>query len=97
MKVPTTLAAVIALLATSASCHAQPLISSRQAGGVNICAAVQGTSNGCVESAAVAEPLFFTCSNSVQTLFTCDGGCRQLNAANLPTCDNGKLFHGSVV
>lgn len=73
-----------------------PLVAARQ-GDVNICAAVQGTQNGCVESAAAGkQALFFTCDNGTQTLFTCDGGCRQQNAANLPTCDNGKLFNGTI-
>ncbi|CAN8103631.1 unnamed protein product [Discula destructiva] len=73
-------------------------VGSRQAGGVNICGSVPpGTLNGCIESAAVAQPLFFVCANNVQTVFTCDGGCRQQNAANLPTCDNGQPFTGSLV
>lgn len=95
MKIYTITAAFVAM--QSSLCSAFPSIGRRQAGGANICAAVQGTLNGCVESAAVDQPLFFTCSNGIQTLFTCDGGCRQQNAANLPTCDNGQLFNGSVV
>lgn len=95
MKIYKTLAAAL-VAAQSSETLGAPLLT-RQAGGVDICAAVQGTLNGCVESAAAGQPLFFTCSNGTQTLFTCDGGCRQQNAANLPTCDNGQLFNGSVV
>lgn len=98
MKTRSFTAVLAALVAMHTSlCLAFPLIGTRQDGGVNICAAVQGSSNGCVESAAVATPLFFVCANGVQTLFTCDGGCKQQNAANLPTCDNGQPFNGSVV
>lgn len=88
------MAALVAML--SSLSMGLPL-DTRQTGGVNICAAVEGTLNGCVESSAAGQPLFFTCSNGTQTLFSCDGGCRQQNAANLPTCDNGQLFNGSVV
>lgn len=94
MKFSPALAALVTL--QSSLVLAFPLVA-RQAGGVNICAALQGTANGCVKSGAVDQPLFFTCANGVQTLFTCDGGCKQQNAANLPTCDNGQLFNGSVV
>lgn len=68
-------------------------VSGRQS--VNICQTVQ-TQNGCIQSASFSSPIFFTCENGQQTLFTCDGGCRQGNAANLPTCDNGKLFNGTI-
>lgn len=68
------------------------------AGGVNICAAVVGFSNGCVNTSTVDSPLFFVCANGLQTLFTCaGGGCRQQNAANLPTCDDGQLFNGTIL
>jgi hypothetical protein len=68
-------------------------VSGRQS--INICQTVQ-TQNGCIQSASFSSPIFFTCVNGQQTLFTCDGGCRQQNAANLPTCDNGQLFNGTI-
>lgn len=62
---------------------------------INICQDVQ-TRDGCITSAALGS-VYFTCGeDGVQTLFTCDGGCQQHNAANLPTCDNGKLFGGTI-
>lgn len=61
---------------------------------INICQDVK-TRDGCITSAALGS-IYFTCENGVQTLFTCDGGCRQNNAANLPTCDFGVLFNGTI-
>lgn len=99
MRVSTTTTAAAGLVAVLSSPVAVgfPLIG-RQLEGLNICQAVQNAPNGCIESAAVSpDPIFFTCANGTQTLFTCDGGCRQDNAANLPTCDNGVLFNTMVI
>lgn len=60
----------------------------------NICDDVR-TRDGCITSAALGS-IYFTCEGGVQTLFTCNGGCQQHNAANLPTCDDGKLFTGTI-
>lgn len=88
MQIP---AIAVVLVLNSLATAAQ--VSERQT--VNICQTVQ-TQNGCIQSASFSSPIFFTCVNGQQTLFTCDGGCRQENAANLPTCDNGKLFNGTI-
>ncbi|POS72320.1 hypothetical protein DHEL01_v209281 [Diaporthe helianthi] len=88
MKAP---AAVVVIMLSSLATGAEVRV--RQS--VNICQTVQ-TQNGCIQSASFSSPIFFTCVNGQQTLFTCDGGCRQENAANLPTCDNGKLFNGMI-
>lgn len=88
MQVP---AAVVLFMLSGLTVGAD--VSGRQS--VNICQTVQ-TQNGCIQSASFSSPIFFTCVNGQQTLFTCDGGCRQENAANLPTCDNGKLFNGTI-
>lgn len=62
---------------------------------INICQDVQ-TKDGCVTSASLGQSIYFTCEDGIQTLYTCDGGCRQNNAANLPTCDFGALFNGTI-
>lgn len=61
---------------------------------INICEDVQ-SKDGCITSASLGS-IYFTCMDGLQTLFLCDGGCRQDNAANLPTCDYGTLFNGTI-
>lgn len=99
MRVSSTTAAAAGLVAALGGRFAVGLpLTGRQLEGLNICQAVQNAPNGCIESAAVSDqPIFFTCANGTQTLFTCDGGCRQNNAANLPTCDNGVLFNSMAI
>ena len=91
MKLP--IADIILMLSGLAT--ATQLDDTKQDQAINICDDVN-TRDGCITSAALGQSIYFTCENNTQTLFTCDGGCRQNNAANLPTCDFGILYNGTI-